>query len=73
MAYVFISHDLQAVRWLASRLIVLASGQAVETLDDLEDLSALRHPASRRLIDAILPAQPAHRSGCPEAAPNPQL
>lgn len=54
MSYVFITHNLQAVRHLADELIVMSRGAVVEHLQDAKHLDQLRHPESQRLVQAML-------------------
>ncbi|GAB3600180.1 dipeptide ABC transporter ATP-binding protein [Microbacterium tumbae] len=51
-ACLFISHDLDAVRYLADRVVVLYHGQIVEQGPVEEVLSEPRHPYTRRLLAA---------------------
>lgn len=60
MSYIFVSHDLNVVRLLCERVIVMNKGQIVETglADDV-----LRNPQqdyTRTLVQAIPHFQPAH-------------
>lgn len=55
IAYVFISHDLQAVVHISDRLAVMHQGELVEMLEDMTQVTALRHPASQKLLSAVLP------------------
>lgn len=58
LSYLFISHDLAAVRLLADRVAVMEHGEIVETLDDASRLDELHHPAGKRLLQAVLPIRP---------------
>jgi peptide/nickel transport system ATP-binding protein len=53
-AYLFITHDLNLVRQIAHRIVVLQRGELVETIRT-EELakSGPRHPYTRALIDAV--------------------
>ncbi|MGG6293662.1 ATP-binding cassette domain-containing protein [Leptolyngbya sp. AN02str] len=60
LSYLFITHDLAAVAYLADRFVIMHKGAIVESSDSL-DLSNLQHPYSRQLIAAQLPAHPRDR------------
>lgn len=47
---ILVSHDLEAVYYLADGLAVMYGGALVETLSDIEALSCLRHPYARKLL-----------------------
>ncbi len=47
-----VSHDLEAVYYLADKLLVMYGGAVVEELVDIRDFARLRHPYTRRLIEA---------------------
>jgi len=53
MTYIFVSHDLNVVRLLCNRVIVMNEGQIVETGDAEELLSNPREAYTRALVDAI--------------------
>ena len=58
IAYIFISHDLTAVRTVCSRIAVMYLGKIVE-LGDIDELFELqRHPYSRALLASVLYANP---------------
>ena len=53
MTYIFVSHDLNVVRLLCDRVIVMNEGQIVETGDATELLSNPKEEYTRALVDAI--------------------
>lgn len=55
LSYLFISHDLQAVNYIADRLAVKYKGEVVEWLEDMEQLERLKHPVSKKLLSSVLP------------------
>jgi peptide/nickel transport system ATP-binding protein len=74
LTYLFISHDLQVVRYLADRVLVMYLGRVVEigAVDRL--YGAARHPYTRALLSAVPsmdPARRTERSPLPGDPPNP--
>jgi len=59
MSYIFVSHDLNVVRLLCERVIVMNRGQIVETGDATEVLRAPKADYTRTLIEAIPHFRPA--------------
>ena len=53
LAYVFISHDLAVVRYLADDVLVMKDGISVEHAPAAQLLAAPRHDYTRRLLDAV--------------------
>ena len=53
MAYLFVSHDLNVVRLLCERVVVMYLGKVVETAPSDELFRRPRHPYTRALVDAI--------------------
>jgi len=53
MTYIFVSHDLNVVRLLCDRVIVMNEGRIVETGDAETLLSAPREAYTRKLVSAI--------------------
>jgi len=61
LAYVIISHDLAAARYLATRLAVMYAGKLVETGECDAVYSEPLHPYTNALLSAALPLHPAAR------------
>ena len=53
LAYVFISHDLGVVRFIADEVLVMKDGEVVERAAALQLLATPRHDYTRRLLDAV--------------------
>jgi oligopeptide/dipeptide ABC transporter ATP-binding protein len=52
-AFLYISHDLLSVRFLADRVYVMVSGEVVESGDSEQVFSSPKHPYTRALLDAV--------------------
>ena len=62
LTYLFISHDLQVVRYLADRVLVMYLGRVVE-IGPVERLyGAARHPYTQALLLAVPSMNPARRT-----------
>ncbi|MCY3806971.1 MAG: ABC transporter ATP-binding protein [bacterium] len=59
MAYLFISHDLTAVRSVCSRIAVMYLGKIVEAAPTAELFADQRHPYSKALLSSVLYPDPA--------------
>jgi peptide/nickel transport system ATP-binding protein len=53
MAYIFISHDLAVVRYMADQVMVMSQGRVVEMADAATLYRQPRDPYTRRLLDSI--------------------
>ena len=58
LSYIFVSHDLAAVKHIADRVAVMNLGCIVETAATESLFAAPRHPYSRALLSAIPVAKP---------------
>src|SRR3989454_1316029 len=61
LAYVMISHDLAAARYLATRLAVMYAGKLVETGECQAVYTEPLHPYTQALLSAALPLHPSAR------------
>jgi oligopeptide/dipeptide ABC transporter ATP-binding protein len=61
LAYVMISHDLAAARYLATRLAVMYAGKLVETGECEAVYTEPLHPYTQALLSAALPLHPSAR------------
>ena len=59
LTYLFISHDLAIVRYMAPRIAVMYRGQVVEQASREQLFSRPEHPYTRELLAAIPTPEPA--------------
>ena len=52
LSYLFISHDLSVVRYMADRVLVMSEGRIVESGDHQTIWNSPQHPFTRRLLNA---------------------
>ncbi|HEX8604981.1 MAG TPA: ABC transporter ATP-binding protein, partial [Pseudoduganella sp.] len=52
LSYLFISHDLSVINYIADRVMVMQKGEAVETIGRDDLFTNARHPYTRSLIAA---------------------
>jgi peptide/nickel transport system ATP-binding protein len=62
LAYLFITHDLGVVRYLADRVAVMYLGQIVEEADTEQLFAAPQHPYTQALLASVPSVDPARRS-----------
>jgi peptide/nickel transport system ATP-binding protein len=71
LSYLFISHDLSVVRYIADRVLVMNAGKIVESGDHDTIWSRPAHAYTRSLIDAVPKPAFAGRVHGSQAAPRP--
>lgn len=71
LTYLFISHDLNVVRFISQRVMVMYLGQVVEIGDSEALFEDPRHPYTRALLSSIPSMDPDHRTDKPALAGDP--
>ena len=71
LTYIFISHDLNVVRFISSRVMVMYLGQVVEIGDSETLFERPRHPYTRALLGSIPSMDPDRRTEQPPLAGDP--
>jgi peptide/nickel transport system ATP-binding protein len=71
LTYVFISHDLNVVRYMCDRVMVMYLGQVVELGDSEQLFKDPRHPYTRALLSSIPAMDPDQRTDQPPLAGDP--
>lgn len=72
LAYLFISHNLVVVAYMADRIAVMYAGQIVELAPKRELFERPRHPYTETLLESVLLSDPALRSSPPAPPRNSQ-
>jgi peptide/nickel transport system ATP-binding protein len=71
LTYMFISHDLNVVRYISDRVMVMYLGQVVELGDSETLFDDPRHPYTRALLSSIPTMDPDRRTETPPLAGDP--
>ncbi|MCU0931605.1 MAG: ABC transporter ATP-binding protein [Serpentinimonas sp.] len=71
LTYVFISHDLNVVRYMSDRVMVMYLGQVAEIGDSETLFEQPAHPYTRALLSSIPSMDPDHRTETPPLAGDP--
>ena len=71
LTYIFISHDLNVVRYISDRVLVMYLGQVVEIGPAADVFTRARHPYTRALLGSRLSMDPARRIEAPPITGDP--
>ncbi len=71
LTYLFISHDLNVVRYISNRVMVMYLGQVVEIGDSETLFERPQHPYTKALLSSIPSMDPDHRTEQPPLAGDP--
>ncbi|SNS93816.1 peptide/nickel transport system ATP-binding protein/nickel transport system ATP-binding protein [Anaerovirgula multivorans] len=58
LSYLFISHDIEAVSYIADRVAIMYLGRIVEEAENIKNLEELKHPYSKKLLASVLNPYP---------------
>lgn len=64
MSYLFVSHDLNLVRLLTDRVLVMYLGKIVESGSSRDVFDRPAHPYTRALMSAVPALDPGVRAAC---------
>ena len=62
LAYLFITHNLSVVRYMADRICVMYGGKVMEVGDVTQVTEHYSHPYTRSLVSSVPPLHPSQRS-----------
>lgn len=62
MGVLFISHDISAVKYLCSKIMVMYKGEIVEVIDNKDKDYKIKHPYTKELISSVPISNPNNRS-----------
>ena len=62
LAYLFITHNLSVVRYMADRICVMYGGKVMEVGATEQVVSSCAHPYTRGLVSSVPPLHPSQRS-----------
>lgn len=62
MAILFISHDIELVRFLSQKLLVMQNGILVEVIDNREQAFRIAHPYTQKLFSSLPVKHPKKRN-----------
>jgi peptide/nickel transport system ATP-binding protein len=71
LTYIFISHDLNVVRYISDRVLVMYLGKVVETGTVEAIYGNPRHPYTRALLSSMPSMDPAQRTTAPALTGDP--
>jgi peptide/nickel transport system ATP-binding protein len=71
LTYIFISHDLNVVRYMSDRVMVMYLGQVVEVGDSETLFKHAAHPYTQALLSSIPTLDPDRRTETPPLAGDP--
>jgi peptide/nickel transport system ATP-binding protein len=71
LTYVFISHDLNVVRYISDRVMVMYLGQVVELGDTADLYESAKHPYTKALLSSMPAMDPDQRTEAPPLSGDP--